>query len=250
MKLVVNQSILNYLIHHGIFLSINEDQSSELGKEIYLEDNMKIEKYVGIFNGYTLCSIGSYSYSLSPLHPWLSVGRFCSIAGNVQFGTGDRHPIEQVTTSHLNYHGFCRVHLGAFEKQYNLVPNITGRTIANGPPKIGNDVWVGQDVQINDGVNIHDGAVIASKSVVTRDVRPYTIVGGNPAQYIRNRFSEEIISDLLTLKWWNYNLQDFHVNNFNFSDPYSFIQKLKESINLMSIYKPIYLDIEEIKSLV
>src|SRR6185312_6866720 len=71
-------------------------------------------------------------------------------------------------------------------------------------PVIGNDVWIGQDVSLNRGVTIGDGAVVAGFSVVTRDVPPYAIVGGNPAKIIKYRFPEETINALLESRWWDY----------------------------------------------
>lgn len=68
---------------------------------------------------------------------------------------------------------------------------------------IGKDVWMGTDTVIMPGINIGDGAIIAAKSVITKDVEPYTIVGGNPAQKIKERFPEQIINKLLEIKWWD-----------------------------------------------
>ncbi len=72
-----------------------------------------------------------------------------------------------------------------------------------GDVTIGNDVWIGYGALILSGVTIEDGAVIGAGSVVTKDVVPYAIVGGNPAQLIKYRFSPEIIAYFLELKWWN-----------------------------------------------
>ena len=71
-------------------------------------------------------------------------------------------------------------------------------------PVIGNDVWIGYGATVMNGVTIGDGAIIAAKSVVTKDVQPYTIVGGNPAKIIRQRFSDKCIEKLLELQWWDY----------------------------------------------
>jgi len=68
---------------------------------------------------------------------------------------------------------------------------------------IGNDVWVGMDTVIMPGINIGDGAIVAANSVITKDVEPYTIVGGNPALKIKERFPEQIINKLLEIKWWD-----------------------------------------------
>jgi virginiamycin A acetyltransferase len=72
---------------------------------------------------------------------------------------------------------------------------------------IGNDVWIGYGATIMPGVRIGDGAIIAAKSVVARDVEPYTIVGGNPAKEIRKRFSESQVEDLMKLKWWDWDIE-------------------------------------------
>ena len=77
---------------------------------------------------------------------------------------------------------------------------------------VGNDVWIGSDVTIMPGVRIGDGALIAAKSVVTRDVRPYAIVGGNPAEERRLRFAPEIVERLLALAWWNWPIERISAN--------------------------------------
>lgn len=69
---------------------------------------------------------------------------------------------------------------------------------------IGNDVWIGYEAVIMAGVHIGDGAIIAARAVVTKDVLPYTIVGGTPAKEIRKRFDAEVIQQLLKLKWWDW----------------------------------------------
>ena len=71
-------------------------------------------------------------------------------------------------------------------------------------PTIGNDVWIGYGAVVLNGVNIGDGAVVAAGAIVTKDVAPYSIVGGNPAKTIRMRFSDDIIEQLLKIKWWDY----------------------------------------------
>jgi virginiamycin A acetyltransferase len=71
---------------------------------------------------------------------------------------------------------------------------------------IGNDVWIGYNATIMAGVTVGDGAIIAANATVTKDVSPYCIVGGNPAQEIKKRFSEDIISQLLSLQWWNWEI--------------------------------------------
>ena len=69
---------------------------------------------------------------------------------------------------------------------------------------IGNDVWIGYEAVIMQGVHIGDGAVIGTRAVVTKDVEPYSIVGGIPAKTIRSRFDEPVVQALLALKWWDW----------------------------------------------
>ena len=71
-------------------------------------------------------------------------------------------------------------------------------------PVIGNDVWIGADAIVLNGVTLGDGAIIAAGSVVTHDVSPYEIVGGNPAHHIKYRFEEKIVKQLCSIKWWEY----------------------------------------------
>nr|WP_268258242.1 CatB-related O-acetyltransferase [Bacillus massiliigorillae] len=77
---------------------------------------------------------------------------------------------------------------------------------------IGNDVWIGYEAVILAGVTIGDGAIIGSRALVTKDVPPYTIVGGMPAKPIRKRFSEQTISSLLEIKWWNWSKEKISRN--------------------------------------
>lgn len=72
---------------------------------------------------------------------------------------------------------------------------------------IGNDVWIGYDAVIMAGVRIGDGAIIGTRAVVTKDVEPYSIVGGVPAKEIRKRFAPEVIKKLIEIQWWNWSIE-------------------------------------------
>jgi virginiamycin A acetyltransferase len=72
---------------------------------------------------------------------------------------------------------------------------------------VGNDVWIGQEATVMPGVTIGDGAIIATKAVVTADVPPYAIVGGNPARIIRRRFADDVIAELLAIGWWDWDVE-------------------------------------------
>jgi serine acetyltransferase len=82
--------------------------------------------------------------------------------------------------------------------------NITGHPKTKGDVLIGNDVWIATESIIMSGVNIGDGAVIGARAVVTKNVPPYTIVAGNPAVVVKQRFDDNTINQLLEIKWWNW----------------------------------------------
>jgi virginiamycin A acetyltransferase len=85
-------------------------------------------------------------------------------------------------------------------------------TVNKGDIVIGNDVWIGFEALIMSGITIGDGAVIGARAVVTKDVLPYTIVGGNPAKEIRQRFGDKTIKDLLEIKWWDWDAEKIFRN--------------------------------------
>jgi virginiamycin A acetyltransferase len=125
----------------------------------------------------------------------LIIGKFCQIATGVRFiMNGGNHAID----------GFSTFPFRVFGDEWKDVP-LTGGF--KGDTVIGNDVWIGNSVTFMPGVKVGDGAIIATNSVVTKDVEPYSIVGGNPAQLIRKRFDDETIKSLLDLKWWDWPIE-------------------------------------------
>lgn len=120
---------------------------------------------------------------------------------------------------------------------------------------IQNDVWIGRGSTIMGGVTIHNGAIIAANSVVTKDVEPYSIVGGNPAKIIKYRFEKEIVDKLIMIQWWNWddkkisnNKKWFNNNIYNFVDRFynkDVIVKKDLNINRKQISYLFFLDFEE-----
>ncbi len=98
---------------------------------------------------------------------------------------------------------------------------------SRGDTIIGNDVWIGYEAVIMPGVKIGDGAVIAAKSVVTKDVPPYTVVGGNPARPIKQRFSDTEVAQLLEISWWDWDIEKITRNIDKIME--SDIQALREA---------------------
>lgn len=172
-----------------------------------------IEERAGIYRGpysgsvgalkYSgLCTIGSFSYSYSRLPKGLVIGRYCSISDGLNF-LDSHHPTTTLTTSAMTF----RPH----NKLWADIISENGRksdrswSIHNHKkfPIIGNDVWIAKNVTLSMGITVGDGAIIAANSVVTKDVPPYAIVGGNPAQIIKYRAPDEVRDRLQATAWWN-----------------------------------------------
>lgn len=131
----------------------------------------------------------------------LVIGKFCSIASNVRFiMNGGNHRTDWFTN--FPFPVFGNGWESAMPESW---PN-RGNTV------IGNDVWIGYGATIMPGVNIGDGAIIATGSVVTKDVAPYAVVGGNPAQEIRRRFDDETIAVLMNVCWWDWPIEKITAN--------------------------------------
>lgn len=126
----------------------------------------------------------------------LVIGKFCSIACGAKFlFTSANHAMGSLS----NYT------FPIFFEEWDLKKeNVTDAWDNKGDIVIGNDVWIGYDAVIMAGVHIGDGAVIGTRAVVTKDVPPYTIVGGVPARKIKMRFDSQTVEDLLELKWWDW----------------------------------------------
>lgn len=126
----------------------------------------------------------------------LIIGKFVQIAHGVQFITSSaNHPME----------GFSTYPFGVFGSPWAENYEVTWPN--KGDTRVGNDVWLGHEALIMPAVSIGDGAIIASRSVVTKEVPPYTIVAGNPARIIRKRFDEQTIAQLLAIKWWDWPIE-------------------------------------------
>lgn len=138
-----------------------------------------------------------YHYPIN--HDRLIVGRFCSIACGAKFIFNSANHTQK-SLSTYTFPLFCE-EWGLDKKGMANAWDNKGDII------IGNDVWIGYEAVIMSGVTIGDGAVIGTRALVTKDVPPYTVVGGTPARVIKKRFSDQVISELLTLAWWEWPLE-------------------------------------------
>ena len=132
----------------------------------------------------------------------LIIGKFCMIASDVTFiMNGANHLTNSITSYPFAIFG------------HDWSDAMEGKSYpTKGDTIIGNDVWIGYNSTIMPGVKIGDGAIIATNSTVTKDVEPYTIVGGNPAKEIKKRFTENEINKLLKIRWWNWSIEKITKN--------------------------------------
>ena len=177
-----------------------------------------------------LCQMGAASYSHSALPEGMKVGRYCSIGRGLRF-LDFSHPTEWISSSVAFFRpqgvasnsalGALCDRLAAdssYSRQY-FDPKL-GKSY----PELKHDVWIGENVALAMGISIGSGAVIASGSIVTKDVPPYAIVAGAPAKVRKFRHSERLIEALLSSLWWRYNFSEFA--GMDYSHPETFLDQL------------------------
>ena len=126
----------------------------------------------------------------------LVIGRYCQIGSGAVFNIGGntRHRYDWISTYPF--------------RDFYPETNLKDPYVNLGDTVLGNDVWIGMEALIMSGIKIGDGAVIGSRSIVTKDVPPYTVVAGSPAKTVRKRFSDDEIQMLLDSQWWNFNIDE------------------------------------------
>jgi acetyltransferase-like isoleucine patch superfamily enzyme len=227
--------------------SVNAFGWLPLNVEVKIKSYVRIESYSGLYKGnykgcvgggsYSgLCSIGSFSYSYSALPEPMKVGRYCSISNGLAI-LDSHHPMDLVTTSIITFRPNNSLVSEFVTKEQTAQYNwhkFGGKEY----PVLGHDVWIGRDVTLCMGIKIGNGAVVAAGSLVTKDVPPYAVVGGNPARVLKYRFDPEVIAELSRLEWWNYDPK--RISEIGYADPASFCKKLSAEIAAGSIseFKP------------
>lgn len=179
--------------------------------------------------------VGAFCYfsGLTLINKADEIGRFCMINRNVSIGLANR-AVNSISSHFLfdtpscawadGFHDLSYEERIKTKKKHRLLEFKSKDTV-----HIGNDVWIATGAQILLGVTIGDGAIIAAGSVVTKDVPPYTVVGGVPAKVIRKRFSDDVIEKLLELKWWEYG-PDI-MKGLDITEPRKCVSKLEERIS-------------------
>ena len=154
-----------------------------------------------------LIELGAFSYQVSGYCFAAKIGRYCSFGEDVQIGR-QNHPTTWVSTSPAFYLGDRLFDLGTgfegAEGYHSYKFEFQGPATKARITTIGNDVWIGHGAYIGAGVTIGDGAIVAAHAVVSKDVPPYAVVAGNPAQIRKWRVPPQFVTPLLRLKWWRY----------------------------------------------
>jgi len=202
--LQLERQLLNFKFRNrNLKLSISCNiRNSNIGRNNFLGEN------VSLINS----TIGDYSYiNTNSKVSNTIIGKFCSIGPNVQIVLGS-HPSKFVSSHPIFYANnkpFRTFSDEVYFKEYEEVV-------------IGNDVWIAEGVLIPGGVKIGDGAIIMARAVVTKDVEPYSIVGGIPAKHIKYRFDVETINRISQSEWWDWEEKKLRENYKKFHDPEHF----------------------------
>lgn len=205
---------IHWFFKTQILLYKSKNKHLKIGVYSYLF-KVKIGNYNTIYENVKInnSKIGNYVYISNDCRiNTTTIGNFCSIGPSVRIGLG-AHPTDHLSTFPAFYSKKTRCQISFVnENKFEEYGNV----------EIGNDVWIGYNAIIMSGVKIGNGAIVAAGAIVTKDVNPYSIVGGIPAKHIKYRFSESDIEKILLLKWWDNDIkwikenasQFYNVNNF------------------------------------
>jgi len=202
-----------------------------VGQKLRLRRDTVVEPFSTVAQGNVIPAMGSFTEVASAFPANTEFGRYCSVGTGITF-VGFRHPIEAVSTSSAFFNPdreFTRAYLARYGRE-------NGGTVEFSPVStpqpqnarlvIGNDVWIGSDCCLSGGITIGDGAVIAGGAVVTKNVAPYTVVGGVPACVIKSRFDPAIADALQRSEWWQYEFAD--LAGLPMGDPQAFLNAFEK----------------------
>ncbi len=226
MKILVSEALRALATQHRIFTA-DPGAMWPLGSSVMIGLEATIEPYSHLLGGPLIPkACGAFSYTHSPFDIDTSIGRYCSIAFGVRI-MGSAHPSGWASLHPFSNNPYPLAGIRTYFTDRGLsLPEAI--EFDQGPQEIsiGHDVWIGAETLIKRGVTIGEGAVIGARSLVTKDVPPYAIVGGAPARLIRYRFDQPVIEALQASQWWRYGpdvLRDLDVR-----DPVGFVDRLRE----------------------
>lgn len=220
-RIVIKEYILRWLLWLKSYINIKRKFCNVSIGYNTMCYNVSLGERVTLYNDVSVSNaiIGNYTYiANNSFVNNVSIGKFCSIGPGVKIGCGTHPTHTFVSTSPVFFSTRKQVQVTfADQMYYDEIKRIV----------IGNDVWIGANVFICDGVTIGTGAIIAASAVVTKDVEPYSIVGGVPAKLIRYRFSKSVIKLLLEDKWWDKDITWLRKNFKVFHDVNKYIDFIK-----------------------
>ncbi|MDC3105305.1 CatB-related O-acetyltransferase [bacterium] len=217
--------IKQFLIKYKLKKSF--DVSFGFKSSVSLSCSFEGKNVIGANTSFMNSTIGLASYiSVNCKLNKIKIGRFCSLGQNIVNDVG-RHPSSVFVSTHPCFFSVNKQAGFTFSKKTLFEEHLYVDVEKKYYVEIGNDVWIGNNVTLFDGIKIGDGAIIASGAIVTKDVEPYSIVGGIPAKLIRMRFTEEQIESLKKIKWWQNDFKWIKENSTFFSDINKFIQFIK-----------------------
>lgn len=228
MQITITEKVRDLLKNHRIRTGLRQGGEWKIGSTLTVHPRARLEPFVHL--GQSDCLLGgagAFSYSYSSLNALCRIGRYTSIAEDVEV-MGSGHPTDRISTSPALYAPNMLITSDYLEYFGIEEPAWPEYQLANSNVEIGHDVWIGSKVMLARGVRIGDGAVVAAGSIVTRDVEPYAIVGGAPARLIRKRFSDDVVEALTELQWWRFGPDV--LARFTMSKPATFAAELKAAI--------------------
>lgn len=199
-------------------ISVKEAESG-IYKNIHFNNDLSLESDCRFSKTNRVCTMGAFSYCHSELGHGVSIGRYCSIGSGLKIMGADHFP-DWISTSPRFY-----------ESEYHSEDFAYTDLLRNSRKiEIGNDVWIGAGVTLKRQVKIGNGAIIASGAIITKDVKPFQIVGGVPAKEIKMRFPIELIERINTLSWWDYHFHKF--KGLDASNPERFVCSLERMVEI------------------
>ncbi|MCH1884292.1 DapH/DapD/GlmU-related protein [Agrococcus sp. ARC_14] len=222
-----------------------EKTGAGMGQYLSYTEDLELEPYTTFYGSgrNVLHSVGAFSYTfgIESAH-LIKIGRYCAVAKGLAV-MGNDHPHQWAALSTVFYTNWIAT------RDYVAASGSHMTRHFFEPPapvcSIGNDVWIGENVTLARGVRIGDGAVVAANAVVTKDVAPYTIVGGVPAKIIKSRFPEELASRMQSTAWWRFGPDV--ISALPVDDPEKFVSEIETGrLAEESPYSPVPLTAKDI----